>query len=95
MVGLFSRRGGEASAPDNLSGEPTESVALTVWILTIADSANPPADELSSKLAERAGNLSQVVGSIGDVRELVGQLKVAGLLRKRASSVCSPSTASR
>ena len=32
----ISRRGGEASAADNLSGEPTESIALTVWILTIA-----------------------------------------------------------
>jgi hypothetical protein len=71
---------GETTA-DELSGEPLEAVALTLWILTVGDSAQPPADELSSNLAERIGRLPSVIGSIGDVQELVDQTKVAGLLR--------------
>jgi hypothetical protein len=69
------------TAADELSGEPTESVAFTLWILTVGDSSQPPADELSTNLAERIGNLPSVVGSVGDARELVDQMKVAGLLR--------------
>jgi hypothetical protein len=64
-----------------LSDEPTESIALTLWILTAADSSQPATDELSSNLAERVGNLPSVVGSVSEVRELVDQMKVAGLLR--------------
>jgi hypothetical protein len=71
---------GETTA-DELSGEPTESVAVTLWILTVVDTAQPPADELSSNLAERIGSLPSVIGSLGEVQALVDQTKVAGLLQ--------------
>jgi hypothetical protein len=73
------RRGGTVEG--GLSGDPTESIAFTLWILKIGEFAQAPADELSANLAERVAELPPVVGSIKDVHELVGQLKVAGLAR--------------
>jgi hypothetical protein len=78
---LLSDPSSAAGTQETLSDEPTESIALTVWILRITDSTDPQADELNENLAERVGNLSQIVGSVSDVRKLVGQLKVAGMLR--------------
>jgi hypothetical protein len=79
--GFRGRSRREVSSENNLSDEPTESVALRLWILTVSDTPKAPEDELSGRLVERVGNLPPVVGSVNDVRELVGQLKVAGLLR--------------
>jgi hypothetical protein len=66
---------------NTLSDEPTESIAFTLWIVKVGDSAQPPADELSAKLAERVAALPPVVGSVKEVQELIGQIKVAGLVR--------------
>jgi hypothetical protein len=74
-------RRAETSAENNLSDQPTESIALTLWILTVTDTPAAPGDELTAKLVEKVGQLTPVVGSTNDVRELMGQLKVAGLLR--------------
>jgi hypothetical protein len=64
------------------SGEATQAIALTLWALTIGDANGPEADELEGALRDKAKNLSTDVGSVGDVRELVAKLKVAGLLKK-------------
>jgi hypothetical protein len=64
------------------SGETRQAIALTLWTLTITDAEGPEADELEGALRDKAKSLSGNVGSVGDVRELVGKLKVAGLLKK-------------
>jgi hypothetical protein len=71
----------QITSEHTLTGEPTESIVFTLWIVKVGDSAQPPADELSAKLAERVAALPPVVGSVKEVQELIGQLKVAGLAR--------------
>jgi Bacterial type II and III secretion system protein len=75
--------------------EPKEAISLSVWILTLAESATEEStalaaneqsgdltEELSDKLHDKANNLPAVVGTREDVRALIGRLKVAGLLQK-------------
>ncbi|HEY3393046.1 MAG TPA: hypothetical protein VGK58_10085 [Lacipirellulaceae bacterium] len=62
------------------SEQPKAMIALTLWILKLSESHEEADPELTAKLAQRAENLSPVVGSISDVRELVGQMRVAGML---------------
>src|SRR5687768_6199957 len=54
---LLSDQPSVAGTPETLSDDPMESIALTIWILRVTDSADPQADELSANLAERVGNL--------------------------------------
>jgi hypothetical protein len=54
---------------------------MTIWVLTIGESAEPPNDELSDRLADRVKNLPSRFASAETVRDLIGQLKVAGMLR--------------
>lgn len=68
--------------PEGANGEPLETIAFTVWDLTIADSSAPETDELVGKLIDKANNLPTVVGTPDDVRELIGRLKAASLVRK-------------
>ncbi len=62
--------------------EPKDSVSITIWALTVVDAAEPPADELTADFADRVNNLPDEFSSAGEVRELVGRLKVAGMLRR-------------
>jgi hypothetical protein len=68
----------QVAAADNLSDEPTESIALTIWFITV-EAAEPGVDEQRDQLTARVRNLPPVVGSVGDVHELVGQMNKAGL----------------
>jgi hypothetical protein len=80
----------EPAADEALSDEPKETIALTLWVVTVTDPVNPPADDLTVNLADQIDNLPTVVGSIKDARELVGRMKVAGMLRRaREYSVIS------
>lgn len=74
-------RGAQPSRQEALSDQPQDSIALTVWILTIGDSAEPPSDEASANFASRVQNLSEKFASAEEVQELIGRLKVASMLR--------------
>jgi hypothetical protein len=64
-------------------GDESKSlIAITVWILTLAEQAEPTSDELSANLAERAANLPPIIGSIDEARELIGRMQAADLVRK-------------
>ncbi len=71
---------GETSDTPAPSAEPRDLVALTVWVLTVSDSATPETDELIGQLVDKANSLPVVIGKSDDVRDLVKRLKVAGLL---------------
>jgi hypothetical protein len=72
---------GQPIAEDRLTDEPSETIALTLWVLTVTDSIEPSKDELSTNLGDRVANLPPVVGTVTEVRDLVSHLKVAGMLR--------------
>jgi hypothetical protein len=77
-------RGRERTAQraDAVLEETKDTVSITHCALTIADAAEPPPDELTANFADRVNNLPDEFSSVDEVRELVGQLKVAGMLRK-------------
>jgi hypothetical protein len=60
--------------------EASETIALTLWVLTVTAGTENSDDELSTNLADRIAKLPTAVGALNDVRKLVSQLKVAGVL---------------
>ena len=70
------------SADQPPSDEPRESISLTVWAITIGGGLDAPDDDISVDFAERVSNLPDRFESAQEVRELIGQLRVAGMLRK-------------
>jgi hypothetical protein len=77
----LGRTSSEPVAEETRTDDPKESVMFTLWVLSLTNSNQLPADELRDKLTDKISNLPAVVGSIRDVRELIGKLQVAGLLR--------------
>jgi hypothetical protein len=77
-------RGGrdeEASVAENLPSErPKAMIALSIWILDLSESHEEADAEVMTKLAERA-EVSPVIGSVSEVRELVTRMRAAGMLR--------------
>ena len=71
----------EQAEENQLSDEPKVMIALSLWILTLSEPDEPAGDEPSTNVAERAANLPPIVGSVSRVRELLGRMRVAGLLR--------------
>jgi hypothetical protein len=76
------RRVEQPAAQGVLSEEPQDVIVFTLWVLSIGNAPEPETDELSATLASRVDNLPARFSSIKDVRDLVGQLSVAGMLRK-------------
>jgi hypothetical protein len=64
------------------SEEPQDVIMFTLWALSIGSAPEPAADELSVNLADRVNDLPARFASIKEVQTLVGQLSVAGMLRK-------------
>ncbi|HEY3393047.1 MAG TPA: hypothetical protein VGK58_10090, partial [Lacipirellulaceae bacterium] len=80
--GIFGRQGADQSAGEaTLSKEPRQAIALTVWMLTLGESAKPAADDLGADLVERLINRPNAYQSIDEVRELVARLKGAESFR--------------
>jgi hypothetical protein len=72
----------DVEVPENRPSErPKSMIALSIWILKLSESHEDADAELTAKIAAQAENLSPVVGSVSEVRELVGRMRVAGLLR--------------
>ena len=72
----------DANETENRPSErPKAMIALSIWILKLSESHEEADPELTAKLAEHAENLSALIGSVSEVRELVGRMRVAGLLR--------------
>jgi hypothetical protein len=79
----FGRQDGSAElSVEPATGQPSEMVAFTVWDVTIAEPSAPETDELVGKLIDKATSLPTVVGTADEVRDLIGRLKAASLLRK-------------
>jgi hypothetical protein len=74
------RNDDEQVAANQPSERPKAMIALTIWILKLSESHDEVDPELAARIAERVDNLSPVVGSVSEVRELVGRMRVAGLL---------------
>jgi hypothetical protein len=72
-----SRGEGERVAEDRPADENRAMISLSIWILKLSESHDEEADaELMAIIAARP-----VVGSVTEVREIVGQMREAGMLR--------------
>jgi hypothetical protein len=77
----FRGRDDEASVADKLpSGRPKAMIALSIWILNLSESHEEADAEVIEKLAERA-EVSPLIGSVSEIRELVTRMREAGMLR--------------
>ena len=75
-------RQAEPAPPEAPSDEPKQSIAISVWMLTLTSPSGPEADELTSQLHDKANNMPAILGTRDDVQKLIGRLNVAGMLRK-------------
>ena len=67
-----------ADAP--LTDSPQSQVVLTLWELTVSDSAKQPEADSKSNLAWQLQNLPTEFGSLNEVRDFISRLKDAGRL---------------
>jgi hypothetical protein len=70
----------EQVAENRPSERPKAMIALSIWILKLSESHEDAEPELTARLVAQTENLSPMVGSVSEVRELVGRMRVAGLL---------------
>jgi hypothetical protein len=76
------RRDDEVKVAENRPTErPKAMIALSIWILKLSESHEEADAELTVRIAAQAENLSPMVGSVSEVRELVKRMRVAGLLQ--------------
>ncbi|HEX2476134.1 MAG TPA: hypothetical protein VHK01_15390, partial [Lacipirellulaceae bacterium] len=64
-----------------LSDKPRALISFSLWVLTLSEPEEIPADELSANLSEELGDSPKDFRSAREVREYIGRLKVAGALR--------------
>jgi Bacterial type II and III secretion system protein len=74
---------GRRTATDDapLTDSPQGPVLLTLWELTVSDSAKQPEADSKSNLAWQLQNLPMEFGSLQEVRDLITRIKDAGRLR--------------
>jgi type II/III secretion system protein len=81
-----AQRGGrtedERVAENRPSEQPKAMIALSVWILKLSASHEEADPELTATISAQTENLSPVIGTVSEVRELVARMRVAGLLGK-------------
>jgi hypothetical protein len=83
---LGSGRNDDAPAAENHPSEhPKAMIGLSIWILDLSEPHEQADAEIMAKLAERAENLSPVIGSSSEVRELVARMRAAGMLLSERS----------
>jgi hypothetical protein len=73
------RRTTAADAP--LTESPQGQVVLTLWELTVSDSAKQPDADSKSNLAWQLQNLPTEFGTLSEVRDLISRMKDAGRLQ--------------
>ena len=75
-------RGRRMSADDApLADSPQSQVVLSLWELTVSNSAKKPEADSKSNLAWQLQNLPTEFGTLNEVRDLVSRLKDAGRLQ--------------
>jgi hypothetical protein len=75
-------RGDQPHADEPPSDKPRDMIAITVWVFTVKHAVAPEDEEPVGSLLDRAVALPTVVGTVEEVRDLVGRLKAAGLLEQ-------------
>jgi hypothetical protein len=75
------RGDGDLVAENPPSDENKAMITLSIWILKLSESHEDADAELTARIASQAASLSPMVGSVSEVRELVGKMRAAGLLR--------------
>jgi hypothetical protein len=81
QLGAPARTFGQSAGPEAPSEDPTSAIGITLWCLTIGEPAEPPTDEFNVNVQDRIDDLPSTFKSADEVREFVGRLKVAGMLR--------------